>query len=224
MWPFIDMRALIDQNAAVVTGKSEVDRLIAALVADGVAGVEDFGRFISNPTYFRPSAFDELAAMPTLLRLLPTLTDRDLVGTVAAHLRRPWARPSAFPELLRAFNRFAPGADGIGWAIGDALASAADYQRVPELIEVCSERSFGTSRQMVVDAMWRFKKNPEVAPLLESLLRDATVAGHAAGALRRTIGEQAALPLMIAARNEAEDRSAQRGLDRNIRKASRRRI
>jgi hypothetical protein len=60
--------------------------------------VEDFGRFVNNTTYFRPSAFDERAAMPTLLRLLPTLTDRALVGTVAAHLRRPWARPTAFPK------------------------------------------------------------------------------------------------------------------------------
>ncbi len=159
--------------------------------------------------------------MPTLLRLLPSLTDRDLVGTVASHLRRSWARPAAFPELLKAFIRFALPGTNIGWAIGDALACVADYRRVPEVIEVCSDRRFGTSREMVVDAMWRFKKNPEVAPLLESLLYDATVSGHAAGALRRTIGGEAALPLMLAARNAADDRRAQRGLDRNIRKASR---
>jgi hypothetical protein len=211
----------IDEYATVSTDSGEGARLIAELVADGVAGTADFGRFVNNTTYFRPSAFDERAAMPTLLRLLPSLTDRELVGTVAAHLRRPWARPAAFPELFRAFHRFASAETTVGWTIGDALVCAADYHRVPELIDVCSDRRFGASRQMVVDAMWRFRKSPEVAPLLQSLLHDATVAGHAASALRRTIGDAAALSLMVAARNEAEDRAAQRGLDRNIRRATR---
>jgi len=42
--------------------------------------------------------------MPVLLELLPTLMDLTLVSAVAAHLRRPWARPTAFGPLVGAFR------------------------------------------------------------------------------------------------------------------------
>jgi hypothetical protein len=60
-----------------------------SLAAAGVIGVEDLGRFVNDVTYLRPSMFDERAAMPVLLELLPALTDPTLVRAVAAHLRRP---------------------------------------------------------------------------------------------------------------------------------------
>jgi hypothetical protein len=46
----------------------EWDRLRAVLASEGIAGTEDLGRFVSNVEHFRPSAFDERAAMPILLR------------------------------------------------------------------------------------------------------------------------------------------------------------
>jgi hypothetical protein len=74
------------------------------LVAAGVEGAEDLGRFVSDGRYLQPSKFDEWAAMPVLLELLPRLTDPTLVSAVAAHLRRPWARPAAFGPLVDAFR------------------------------------------------------------------------------------------------------------------------
>ena len=44
-----------------------------ALALAGVAGTGDFGRFVSNTEFFGPSLFDERAAMPVLLEILPTL-------------------------------------------------------------------------------------------------------------------------------------------------------
>jgi hypothetical protein len=63
-----------------------------ALTSAGVMGAEDLGRFVNNTTYVRLSKFDEQAAAPTLLRVLPALKDPRLVTAVAAHLRRPWLR------------------------------------------------------------------------------------------------------------------------------------
>ena len=67
----------------------ECDRLRAVLASEGIAGAEDLGRFVSNVEHFRPSAFDERAAMPILLREVPGLTDRKFLAAVAGHLARP---------------------------------------------------------------------------------------------------------------------------------------
>jgi hypothetical protein len=110
--------------------------LKAALTGAGVKGADDLGRFVSNTEFFRPSEFDEKAAMPVLLDALPTLSDPALAGAVAGHLRRPWARPKAFPTLLEAFERWAPIDQHAGWALGDALATAATATHLDRLLVI----------------------------------------------------------------------------------------
>lgn len=177
---------VIDERAA----------LAAALAEAGVVGANDFGRFVSNTEFFRPSEFDESAAMPVLLDALPTLSDRDVVIAVAGHLRRPWARPVAFAALLEAFERWAPTDQDAGWALGDALATAATATQLKQLLVICRDTRLGMTRQMVVYSLGRYRKYPEVAPALVALLDDADVGLHAMSALRRVVGPASALPLV----------------------------
>jgi hypothetical protein len=165
-----------------------------ALKQAAVQGPEDLGRFVNDVTYLRAGMFDERAAMPVLLGLLPTLTDPTLVGAVAAHLRRPWARPAAFGPLVDAFRRWAPQNGDAGWQLGDALASAAEPDDLPVLLNLICDARYGTARQMIVDSLWRFRKSPLVEPALVSVITDPAVALHAMSALRRSIGPAAALP------------------------------
>ena len=58
------------------------------LVRAGVEGAEDLGRFVNDGRYLRPTRFDERAAMPVLLELLPRLVR-------SASSARPTGRPSA---------------------------------------------------------------------------------------------------------------------------------
>jgi len=167
-----------------------------SLVAAGVEGAEDLGRFVSDVRYLRPSKFDERAAMPVLLELLPTLMDLTLVSAVAAHLRRPWARPTAFGPLVDAFRLWAPLSADAGWQLGDALASAARPDDLPVLLDLVSDTRYGMARQMIVDSLWRFRKPPLVEPALVSLITDQAVALHAMSALRRSIGPASALPYL----------------------------
>jgi hypothetical protein len=168
-----------------------------SLTLAGVAGAEDLGRFVNDPRYFQSSAFDERAGMPVLLELLPTLSDPRLVAAVAAHLRRPWARPVAFGPLVVAFRRWAPqDQDAAGWQLGDALASAARHEDLPVVLDLAADAQYGTARQMIVDALWRFRKSPHVVPVLVSLITDPAVALHAMSSLRRAIGPAAALPYL----------------------------
>jgi hypothetical protein len=167
-----------------------------SLAAAGVNGVEDLGRFVNDVTYLQPSMFDERAAMPILLELLPALRDTTLVGAVAAHLRRPWARPAAFGVLVDAFRRWAPLSGGVGWQLGDALANAARLDDLPVLLDLVSDTQYGAARQMIVGSLWRFRKSALVEPALVSLITDPAVALHAMSALRRSIGPALALPYL----------------------------
>ena len=168
------------------------DDLLRGLVEHGVAGAEDFGRFVSNVTYLRPSNFDERAAMPVLIDALPRVHDPVLASTIASHLRRAWARPAAYEALLSAFKRFGVGSSSTGWAIGDSLASAATTKDAPELLRIVTNERFGTNRQMIVFSLHRFKSVVDVAAVLKTLTEDSEVSLHAMSAYRRTVGNEVA--------------------------------
>lgn len=113
---------------------------------------------------------------------------------MAGHLRRPWARPAAFGGLLAAFEKWAQHDDSAtGWHLGDALGTAATVAQVGTLVRVAQDRRYGEARQMVVHALGRFKKAPEVEQTLLGLVEDPDVALHAMQALRRVLGAEEAL-------------------------------
>jgi hypothetical protein len=64
------------------------------------------------------------------------------------------------------------------------------------LLSLVSDVQYGSARQMIVDALWRFRKSSQVLPTLASLITDPAVALHAMSALRRSIGPAAALPYL----------------------------
>ena len=203
------------------TTADEWDQVRIALDADGVSGADDFGRFVNDTTHLRASTLDERAAAPTLLRLLPSLTDGRVVVAVAGHLRRPWARPTAFVPLLAAFRSWASRDWSVGWSVGDALVNAADESRVDELLTIANETDLGKARQMIVYSLWRFRKDRRVATTLDHLVTDADVTLHAASALRRTVGNEVALETLTRARDGESDPTVQRVLDTEIKKARR---
>lgn len=163
------------------------------LDAHGIAGVEDFGRFVSNTKYFPASNFDERAAAPVLLDLLPTLRDQRVVTAVGRHLQRPWLRSvdGAYDVVRAAYVDWAPMANETGWVLGDTLCKAADRSRGEDLVALAADDSHGMSRGCIIESLWRFKGNADVEPLLRQLLADPSVTRMAMSALQRTIGAQA---------------------------------
>jgi len=199
----------------------EIDRVRADLVDAGVAGTEDLGRFVANTQYIRASIFDERAAMPVLLRVLPTLREPNLVIAVAGHLHRPWARARAFEALLKAFRVWAPKDPSVGWALGDALAMSADNQHLAILLDLAERREYGSSRQMVVNSLWRYRKDGRVSQLLLILIEDPDVSLQAMSALRRTLGNDAALPHLRQIRDTHPDEKARQQAARQVNQAER---
>jgi hypothetical protein len=199
----------------------DLERIRSALTAHGVVGVDDFGYFVNNSKHLRSSSFDERAAMPVLLDLLPTLSDPKALEATARHLRRPWAKSVAFSSLLDAFRAWAPSEPLVGWVIGDALASAAGPGDVDALIALADDQVFGMARQMIVYALWRFRRDHRVSELLTKLANDPEVYLHAMTALRRAVGSQATLPILRELSQSSPDPSIRKQAAKEMRRAER---
>jgi hypothetical protein len=160
------------------------------------------------------------AAAPFLIRHLPQLTDRKLVDAVARHLRGTAEPRAAFPALREAFVGWAPiHPVAPGWTLGDLLAWAAQTKNADDLLELAQDTRYGMARQMIVDSLWRFKKHTQVEPVLIRLMSDPDVALHAMSALRRVVGNAAALPLIESVRDTAPDVDVRRIASEQARKA-----
>ena len=159
-------------------------RLKEALRHHGVAGVEDFGRFVNNTEHFAPSEFDERAAMPVLLDALPGLTDIKVVDSVAGHLGRTWARPAAFWPLHKAFLQWSHPTELRAWVIGDSLATVSTIDHIEPVLALVVDEHHGRNREMLVYGLYRFKSDPRVEPALRTLISDPDVSLHAGSARR----------------------------------------
>jgi len=154
----------------------------------GIAGVVDFAKFVNNTTYFEASRFDEVAAAPMLVALLPELSDPRVVAAIGRHLQNKRAGKQHYDAILRAFRRWATHASETGWVLGDTLARMADKLKAADFVEIAQRKEFGSSRAFIVDALWRFKADTDVEPLLRDLVSDRDVSLFAMSALQRVIG------------------------------------
>lgn len=190
-----------------------------ALREAGVEGVDDLGRFVDSPEHFRPSQFDERAAMPVLLANLPSLNDPDAVAAVAGHLKRPWARPHAYPALHAAFLKWARSHPTLGWSLGEAMANAAQHEQLQDLIELAENEAYGSARQMIVLSLGRFGSDPSVPSALIRLSADPDVSLHAMSALRRSLGNEDALPHLRSLEQSHPSERVRQQARREIKKA-----
>jgi hypothetical protein len=98
--------------------------------------------------------------------------------------------------LLDAFRAWAVRDPSVGWSIGDALATAADRSHLEVLLDIARHREYGYARAMVVDSLWRYRRDDRVGTVLKNLMNDPDVSLAAMTALRRVLGNNEALPLI----------------------------
>lgn len=84
----------------------------------------------------------------------------------------------------------------MGWALGDALMSAAHPINAPILLSTAVDRQYGRARQMLVHGLWRFRKEVGVTDTLRDLCSDPDVCLHAMSSYRRAVGPQEALVVL----------------------------
>jgi HEAT repeats len=126
---------------------------------------------------------------------IPVLIEQ--MGLVSHPLLREWliraltvrsARPAAARPLLDEFRKEPD--DYLRWVIGNALNTVADESVGAELIEIAGDKTYGQSRQMIVQALGRVG-GPAAFDLLISLLDDPDVVAHAIYALGTRRDERA---------------------------------
>jgi hypothetical protein len=74
---------------------------------------------------------------------------------------------------------------------------------------------------MIVHSLWRFRKNERVLEVLPTLAGDPCVSLHALSALRRAIGNDAAIPLMRDLSQNSPHQKVRDQAARELRKAER---
>jgi hypothetical protein len=158
----------------------------------------DFGRFTGNrhPSVIRPSSFDYRASVPVLLRLLPALSDPDVVESAVRSLTTAHARPAAAEELLRLFVATPPEHASLKWAIGNALSTVTTAQHKDSLLDLARDERHGIGRQMIVERLARFSRDERILDALRRLAVDEAVALHAMAGLRRRLGAAEALSFL----------------------------
>jgi hypothetical protein len=179
------MKGLADEERArrrrEGIGWKAAEPLLAALEAAGMDPI-DFGRF----GWASFSTFDFELAVPILVEWLPRVEDPDvkeaMVRSLAGHRS---ARGEGARRLIEEFRRPEYAEESsLRWAIGNTLATIAGLADADGIIEILVDRSGGTDRQMLCDALSR-TRDPRRVDVLIDLIDDDAVAGHAILALRR---------------------------------------
>lgn len=126
-------------------------------------------------------------AVPTLLELLPIITDRRLKeGIVRALTVKEATSSLAASALVDEFKRLPHDREWelVKWAIGNALAVVATDDVLDDLAALVEDKHHGKSREMLVVSLGNMRDGRQRAiDVLQRLLADDEVAGHAIIAL-----------------------------------------
>jgi hypothetical protein len=96
---------------------------------------------------------------------------------------------------------------------------SAEKQHLAILLDLVARREYGSARQMVVDSLWRYRKDGRVPKLLLTLIEDPDVSLQAMSALRRTLGNDVALPHLRRIRDTNSNEKARQQAARQVKRA-----
>lgn len=163
--------------------------LVISVLEEAGIDATDFGYFVNNPQYLRPSSFDVVRALPVLIDWFSRVDDPAVKGAIARYLGSFRGADGRIAEvLLKAFEEDPGGEGSEKWTIGDAINSVAGPGMLDDLLRVAADKRHGTARQMIIYGLGKGTKDPRVVPALVALLDDEDVAPHAMSALRRRLG------------------------------------
>lgn len=124
-----------------------------------------------------------LKALPILIAWLDKDLYEALKEDIVRTLSMPWAKPDASKALIKEFKRIGE-ENSLNWAIGNGISITAMESDVDDLLGIIANKKFGTSRQMIVQYLFKLK-DPRIEINLIPLLDDEDVQGHAIYALGR---------------------------------------
>jgi len=142
------------------------------------------------------------AAIPTLLKWLPQISDRHVKEDIIRTLSVPWAKPAAARVLIDEFRKTED--KGIRWALANGLEVVADDTVFDEIVELVRDKECGMARQMLAVALGNMKDRRAVAVLVDLLGDGEEVAGHAVMGLGKLKASEARVHLNAMTRHPTE--------------------
>ncbi len=162
-----------------------------ALIARPVIeNLKQAGYPVESLDELRTSGAPYKSAIPILLRWLPSISDERVKESVVRTLSVPWAKPAAAMPLIAEFLAAPESAEGLKWAIGNALEVVGDDSVFDRLAELAANSRHGRARQMIVLSLGKMK-DPRAFDILVDLLADDEVSGHALMALVKLDAQRA---------------------------------
>jgi len=124
--------------------------------------------------------------VPTLMHLLGQVQDNVVLEMLARALTVREAQGKAERPLVALYRGLpiSEETSHLRWVIGNALYSLKSQLVADDILAICGDPAQGTSRQMIVAALWKLKSEAAFLLLID-LLFDSTVRGHAISALGR---------------------------------------
>ena len=141
------------------------------------------------------------AAIPTLLRWLPQVSERHVKEDIIRTLSVPWAKPAAAPVLIDEFRKAED--EGLRWALANGLEVVADDTAFDQLVPLVRDKKYGKAREMLAVALGNMK-DPRAVTVLIDLLGDAEIVGHAVMGLGKLRAPAAREGLEALTRHPAE--------------------
>ncbi|MDX2284270.1 MAG: HEAT repeat domain-containing protein, partial [Bacteroidia bacterium] len=89
------------------------------------------------------------------------------------------AKGLAAPVLINLYHKLSIEYESLRWAVGNAMTKVMTDSDITEVLSIVKNPDNGTSRQMFVYALAKFKKwKPTIEPVLIPLLEQDDVRGH----------------------------------------------
>ncbi len=159
------------------------DRLVVARLREAGILCDSVYDFVNGPT--------PRSAVPVLVTLLDVIREHVILQGIVRALRTKSAKGKVEARLIALFRSLPTELDdGLKWAIGNTLGGLDRQAIAEDLLTLAADKSQGSGRQMIVDALWSIK-GAHVTEALIELLADEDVNGHAISALRRRHAREA---------------------------------
>lgn len=144
--------------------------------------VNSYGYNFRKPNDIKKIGKNDKILIPILLKWLNKTTDFMAKSWIARCLTVK-GYTEATEELLKLYKTM-DSEKGDKWAVGNAIGVISDKRYIDDYIEIITDKSNGSARQMIVNYMGAFKEE-RVKEVLISLLDDEEVNGHAIYALSK---------------------------------------
>jgi HEAT repeat protein len=149
-----------------------------------LAELRELGLDVEHIEDMYQQRYDYQRAIPLLVSWIPRVQERAVKEMLVRAVSVPWARGTAGPTLVKAFEQADEYPGSFQWAVGSAIETIADPSLLDDMIRLARDKKYGRAREMVVMGLGRIRRLEAVQTLIE-LLDDPEVAGHAVKGLAK---------------------------------------